>query len=51
MVETAALLELSPAGALAPSGRVQNCFGGKEGAGLGFQIASTLVATEVSAQG
>ena len=51
MVETAALLELNPAGALAPSGRVPNCFGGKDGAGLGFQTVSSLVVTGVSTQG
>ena len=51
MAETAALPVLSPAVALAPSGRVPNCFGGKEGAGLGFQTASTLVVTGVSTQG
>ena len=51
MVETVALLELGPEEALAPNGPVPNCFGGKDGAGLGFQIASTLVVAGVSAQG
>ena len=49
--ETVALLGLGSAEAFAPGGRVRNCFGGKDGAGLGFQIASTLVVTGVSAQG
>ena len=51
MAETVALLALSPAEALAPSGRVLNCFGGKEGAGGGFQTVSALVVTGVSTQG
>ena len=51
VAETVALPGLRPAEALAPSGRVPNCFGGKEGAGLGFQTASTLVVTGVSTQG
>ena len=51
MAETVALPALSPAEALAPSGRVLNCFSGKEGAGLGFQTASALVVTGVSTQG
>ena len=51
MAETVALPELSPVVALALSGRVPNCFGGKDGAGLGFQTASTLVVTGVSTQG
>ena len=51
MAETVALPGLSPAEALAPGGRVLNCFGGKEGAGLGFQTASALVVTGVSTQG
>ena len=49
--ETVALLEAVPAEAFAPSGRVLNCFGGKEGAGLGFQTASALAVTGVSTQG
>ena len=51
VVEAAVLLGLGSAEAFAPGGRVRNCFGGKDGAGLGFQIASTLVVTGVSAQG
>ena len=49
--ETVALSELGPEEVLAPSGWVPNCFGGKEGAGLGFQTASALVVTGVSTQG
>ena len=51
VAETVALPALSPAEALAPSGWVLNCFGGKEGAGRGFQTASALVVTGVSTQG
>ena len=51
MDETVALLVLGPAEALARSGRVLNCFGGKDGAGLGLQTASALVVTGVSTQG
>ena len=51
MAETVALPELSPEEALAPSGRVLNCFGGKDGAGLGFQAVSALAVTGVSTQG
>ena len=49
--ETVALLVLGSAEAFAPRGRVRNCFGGKDGAGLGFQTALTLVVTGVSTQG
>ena len=51
MAETVALPEPDPEEALAPSGRVPNCFGGKEGAGLGFQTVSSLAVTGVSTQG